>query len=233
MRPIKYVLTFAALLICRTSHAQLIIDESYKDESFWTFKAELESCLLNRDKTKLKSMLADTVYESKDGCGNPGCSKDEFIEYCFNDDDDQDTWEEMLRITRFGFHRYDSLYQHFLTNVVAFGFQAPSYLKTINTDDEIIVLGENVNIREKPSKNAKVIAKASFEKFKCDCNILTSKETTYQTADGIDWLEIYLPNGHVGYIAEKYTSYNVIKELTVVKIKGAWKIVSYSHAPGC
>ena len=69
--------------------------------------------------------------------------------------------------------------------------------------------------------------------FKCDCNVTTWKESTQQRNDGIDWLEIYLENDKMGYIAEKYTSYKIIKELKIAKVNGEWKIIWYYNKPGC
>lgn len=231
---IRMVITLLfAIGISTIGNSQIIKDETYLDKDFWTFRAKLEEAIINKSTTKLKKLLADKVRESNDGCGASGCDKDEFIEYYFGDGSVDETWEEIKTVVRFGFIRRIDEYTEMPVKHDKTVFQAPSYLSEIDEDNEIIVLGEKVNIREQPSLNAKVIKQASYEVFKCDCNILTSKETTYQTKEGIGWLEIYLENNKIGYIAAKYTSYEIIKEMTVGKINGKWKIISYYHSPGC
>ncbi len=223
----------AVLFVCHQVSAQLIQDETYKDQSFWKFRIKLENCIVQKDTNLLKSLLAERIYVSKDGCGANGCSKDEFIKYYYSHGGQAELWEEMEKIIRFGFHRIES--NKFIYPILREegGFQAPSYLKKVNTEEEVIILGEFVNIREKPDLNAKIIKQASFEKFHCDCNIITHKETTIQRVEGMDWLEIYLNDSQVGYVAANYTSYFIYKEMTISKVNGEWKIISFYNPPGC
>ncbi|MFY7669570.1 SH3 domain-containing protein [Tenacibaculum sp. MEBiC06402] len=214
---------------------QLINDESYKDKSFWEFKTELEYCIVKKDLNKLRSFLASGILVAKDACSQPECSKDEFMQYFFGDGGDNEAaWNELLSVVRLGFfktQKRDLFYT--LKKSEAGYFAAPSYLNKINTDKEVIILGENVNIRQKPSLKAKVLRMVSYEKFKCDCNIVDNKPTTIQNVDGIQWLEIKLPNGETGYVSLDLTSYKIEKEITIGKINGKWKILSYYTAPGC
>lgn len=214
---------------------QYIQDESFKDKSFWKFKVELENCIINKDLKKLRSLLAPGVLVAKDACLKPQCSKDDFIRFCFGEDgNNDDTWDEMLSIVRLGFFRTKKrdLFYEFKTSKDGF-FAAPSYLNKINTDKEVIILGENVNIREKPSLKAKVLKMVSYQKFECDCNIMDMKKSTIQNIDGIEWLEIKLENGQIGYVSSELTSYKIYKEMTITKVKGKWKIISFHNGPGC
>ncbi|WP_345277332.1 SH3 domain-containing protein [Litoribaculum gwangyangense] len=190
------------------------------------------NCVIKKDTTKLKELLAERVFESNDGCGYPGCSKEEFIKYYFNEGAER-SWNDMFKIIRFGFIRDKDENPERIVPHDSTIFYGPSYLKNVDTDNEIIVLGENVNIREKPSLKAKIIRTASFEKFKCDCNILTTKKTTYQIVEGIGWLEIKLSSGEIGYVASELTSSDLIKEMTIAKVNGEWKIISFYQSPGC
>lgn len=214
------------------THAQLIFDESYLDLDFLKFKNELLQCIIAKDKEKLKTFLADFVFESKDTCGYPGCPPDEFMKYYF-EESSEDSWKDMFKIIRFGFSRIEDTNPENIVPHATLIFREPSYLKNVDTANEVIILGENVNIRENPSLQSKVIRRASFEKFNCDCNITTMKKSKVQTVDGIDWLEIKLKSGEIGYVSLNLTSYNLIKEMTIAKINGEWKILSFFNAPGC
>ncbi len=236
-REMKRLVFIILVLLSSNTFCQIIIDESYKEESFWVFKNQLESAILNKNLVKLKVLLADRINVSKDDCAYNGCPKDEFIKMIFADTTNEEytdgVWNEFLRIIRFGFYvqidenkEYPVLHDELV-------FKAPSYLKTTDLGNSVLILAENVNIREKPSLSAKIIRKATFEKFDCDCNIMTYQNTTFQKKEGIDWLEIKLGKNKIGYVAVKYTSYSISKQLTIGKVKGRWKIISYYHPPGC
>jgi len=221
-----------ALFLSLSNYSQVINDESYLDVSFLKFKTELLQVVLQKDTTKLKGFLAAHVLESKDVCGYPGCSKEELITYYFKENSEE-SWKTMLAILRFGFSRLEDKNPNNIIPHDKIIFQGPSYLKKVDTDNELLILGENVNIRKTPSLSSEIIRTTSYEVFKCDCNILTMTDKTTKTADGVRWIEIKLGDGKVGYVASAYTSYELIKEMTIAKVKGEWKIISWYQAPGC
>jgi hypothetical protein len=81
----QITILIVAFIIVSFSNAQVINDESYLDSEFMKFKAELTSCVIAKDTTHLKRLLADSIHESNDGCGFIGCPKNEFIEYLFKE----------------------------------------------------------------------------------------------------------------------------------------------------
>ncbi|WP_299125398.1 SH3 domain-containing protein [uncultured Tenacibaculum sp.] len=229
MRNFIFTLT---ILFSINSFGQIINDESYLDLSFLKFKTELLNCVMQKDTLKLKDFLAERVFESKDICGYPGCPKDQLIKYYFKESA-EDSWKDMLAILRFGFSRLedenpDNIVPH--DKVI---FQGPSYLKKIDTENQLLILGENVNIRKEPSLKSEIIRTATYEVFNCDCNTLTMTNKTYQTVDGINWIEIKLEQNKIGYVSSKLTSYDLIKEMTIAKVNGEWKIISWFQTSGC
>ncbi len=228
----KNLILILLILFSFNSYGQIINDESYLDLEFLKFKTELLNCVLAKDTTKLKSFLAERVFESKDLCGYPGCTKDDLIKYYFKENA-ENSWNTMLSILRFGFTRLEDKNPDNIVPHDKIIFQGPSYLKSVDTDNELLILGENVNVRKEPSLKADIIRTASYEVFKCDCNILTMTDRTYQTVDGINWIEIKLNGTEIGYVASKLTSYDLIKEMTIAKVNGKWKIISWFQSPGC
>ncbi len=214
------------------NYGQIINDESYLDLDFLKFKNELLACVIAKDTTKLKSFLADRVYESKDVCGYPGCTKNELIQYYFKENPEE-SWNSMLTILRYGFTRIEDKYPENIIPHDEIIFQGPSYLNKIDAEYELLILGENVNIRKEPNLKSEIIRTTSYEVFNCDCNILTMTDKTYQENDGIYWIEIKLDKKEVGYVASKLISYELIKEMTIAKVNGKWKIISWFQSPGC
>jgi hypothetical protein len=224
---------FLAFLLTRLhSFGQVIHDESYLDPEFLIFKTALLNCIIQKDKEKLKTYFADEVMVSNDLCEKAACTKMEVFEYCFNEGADK-TWEMMFDAIRFGFSRIqvknlESGIPPFLTF-----YQAPSFLKSIDTENELLLLGEKINIRSKPSLTAEVVKRSSYGVFKCDCNVMDMTETTFQTIDGIFWIEIKLNDNQVGYVSADLTSYQINKEMEVRKINNQWKITRWYNGPGC
>ncbi len=71
-------------------------------------------------------------------------------------------------------------------------------------------MGENVNIRKYPSLQSEIIRKSSYEKFDCDCNIITMKDWTFQEKENIWWIAIKLKDGKYGFVDSELTSYSII-----------------------
>lgn len=228
----KNLILVLMILLSIPSFGQVINDESYLDLSFLKFKTELLNCVMQKDTLKLKEFLAETVFESKDVCGYPGCSKDELIKYYFKENAEE-SWKNMSTILRYGFSRLEDENPENIVPHDKIIFQGPSYLKKVNTDNELLILGENVNIRKQPGVKSEIIRTASYEVFNCDCNILTMTDKTHQFVDGIDWIEIKLGENQIGYVASEFTSHDVIKEMTIGKVHGEWKIISWFQSPGC
>ncbi|WP_196893517.1 SH3 domain-containing protein [Aureivirga marina] len=208
---------------------QKIQDDSYLDEAFFKFKNSLVQSIIDKDKVAFSTHLAEKVYTPKDLCDSPICRKEEVMNYFFSEGDDT-FWKELLMLFRFGFLRQKSEYSTIIEkvdeNIV---FKAPSFTKNLDIENELLILGENVNIRSKPSLNSNIIKTVSYEIFKCDCGL--GKPIT--TKDNIVWIEIKLGNGKVGYVAEKFTSSYYLKEIEIGKINGEWKIVAIVEPWGC
>ena len=219
----RYLVTIVAYLLLNQAQAQIIKDESYLDSGFVIFKNQLTTCVVNKDTACLKKLLAETVFESNDGCGF--CTRNQFLKSISNTDE----WEEMKNIVRYGFFRIKDEDLKLTKLNYPIVFQGPSYLKNINQYNELVILGKDINVREKPGLKSKIIAKASFEKFGCYCGIDAATETSFQDKDGIWWIEVKLKNGKSGYVAHKYTSDNFVRKMTVAKVNGQWKIISFSY----
>lgn len=228
---LKSIFSGIALCLSLVSYSQLIHDESYRDLGFHHFKMELEEAILNQDTSKLRPLLADTIFESDDACGYTGCTRNDFLKSYFGREAEY-SWRYMRHIVQFGFSKSIDVSPSRIVKHDSVIFVGPSYLAKVNTDKEVILLGEKVEIREKPAKESRVIRNASYEKFKCDCIASTMSESTLQYNEGVDWLELYLADGSKGYVIAMFTSYNFIKEMTVARVKGKWQIISFYNPPG-
>ena len=225
----KIFVTIYLILLSLPSLGQFVYDETYQNTTFFEFKNQLTHAILTEDTILLKKLLHDTIIESNDGCGNIGCSKSDFLTYYFSPDIEKETWLTFKSLIRYGFYSENDTAKNGSVQ-----FVSPSYLSKINPDKEVLILAKNVNVRKKPGLNSKILFQSSFEKYFCHCNIIDAQNSTIQTVDGVNWLELIAENGSVvGYVDLQFTSYSIEKELTVEKIKGKWVITRYYHGPGC
>ncbi len=223
----KPLLLSLALLAGLTAQAQksdkqpYVYDESYLDPSFVEFKNKLTVAVTTRDIDALAALCADSIRASPEmGYEKPSEWKEwEDLSFIF---------DKMEQLLRFGFHRTEEG-----------AFQAPSYLRIEDRDffhEDLIVLGENVNIRAKPCLKAKVIRQASYELFEFHYPMgdgLVATESDYCGEHEYNWQEIVLAKGTVGYVYTPLTSQAIWKELTIKKIDGKWRITSFWNPYGC
>lgn len=215
---------------------QVVYDQSFRDLTFLRFKNRLTEAILDRDTAKLFPLLAAQVHVSDDKCSYAPkeCLMEEFRQ---NGPERDKLWDDMLKAVSFGFSQTvvnDAIYR--LAGKGEVIFQAPSYLKSFDDSDKqyLLVLGQNVNIREKPALHSKVIAQATFEKLKYADPLRTGLRADFYFADGKQWYQVFLRDGRTGFVMEDFTSASLHRELSVKKINGEWKIISfYSPLPKC
>lgn len=222
------VLSFSVFI---SAESQTFKDESPSDATFMAFQKRLSEAIASKSLAMLKPLFADTIFESNNGCGWPGCAKADFFNYYFLADSSED-WDIVRRIQEYGFFLVgDSLFGIPLQGKAFYG---PAYHKDFDIAFDLVVLGKNVNIRKAPSLKSPVIHRATFGKLHCDCNIETRTDETYVwDVDGLDWVQVRLADGRTGYVAMKFTSEAFQKRILVVKIDGRWQITRYYHPPGC
>lgn len=204
-------------------------DQSYLDDDFWLFKMNLANCIIKKDTTALSNLLYDKVLDCWDayGCaGKNGCPKEQFINTFFGDEKSKE-WDVLKKIVQFGFYRrIDSTkYEHVEDKMDKHVFQGPSFSYNNWQPSKILVLAENLNVRAAPSTDSKVLTTVSYGEYNSE-----TEETGYISiffGDKMEWVKIYLKDGTVGYVAKKFTSEFIDRTLTVGRINGNWKIISY------
>ncbi|MDQ3073635.1 MAG: SH3 domain-containing protein [Bacteroidota bacterium] len=226
------------LLISFPSAGQpFIADQSYLDESFYRFRIRLEHALLTQDTTALFSMLHDSISTGNDSCYSKECFISDM--YMRPHPDSSMFWESAMSIMKFGFRAvvYDKKYPFYGYKKDMLYFQAPSYLGYTEKDSILLIMGKNVNIREKPTLSARVIRRSTYGLYRYngpwpDPEVnAEGNSLSFTEADGYLWIEILLRHGRYGYVAAEYTSLIYSREMTIARIKGKWKIVSYYLSP--
>lgn len=220
----RNVLTIAIIFIQLASFAQnTISDNSYLDESFIEFKIKLENSILKKDSQKLEELLYDRILDccdSFDCAGFDGCKKSDFIKIFFGDSNSLH-WNKLKQIVRYGFLRMKDTvkYKHIITSRDSLIFRAPFYSLR---PKEVMILAENLNVRNEPSFNSRILSSVFFNKYIC-----YTDENGLAKIYNDDWIKLKLPNDSYGFVLKEYTSEEVDRTLKVAKINGEWKIIEY------
>ncbi|MCP4442112.1 MAG: SH3 domain-containing protein [Aureispira sp.] len=213
-----------------------VLDESYKDESFLAFKLKLVQALLDRNVSEIKELVSDDIIAMKDP-SFPG--KKGFVHDFMKDKKaTQQFCKDALKLISFGFRKgkLDDLEKERGYTKV---FYAPSFHRDFDYcyggtkyQDKALILGDNVNVRERPTSKSPAIGQVSYEILEFQSPIDDHweplvRENTEPHPKGKYWYAVKLKDGKIGYIIEDYVSDNYYIDLRVAKTKEGWKVVSY------
>lgn len=218
------------------SAQNIIRDDSYTDPNFVAFKVDLLKAIIHKDTTELFALVADDVTISDEVCDRlpSECFKDIFRELPPNINP---AWDDLYRAVSYGF--VSTKIKQSIPGYARKGemvFQAPSYSPLIPEDDgRLLVLGSNVNVREQPGSDGKVLTRVSYQKLAYNDPFTSPSLSAYTLIEGKLWYEVILPDGTKGYIMEDLVSASLDRELSVKKVDGQFSIISFYQRPrpGC
>jgi Tfp pilus assembly protein PilP len=204
----------------KTKHVSVIIkDESAKDPSLIAFLNKLKSAVKNKDKNALLSVLDDQIKVSFGG----DSGKQDFIRYwkLNNQPEKSAVWKELEEMLALGgnFSKYNKsaysipyLFENFPQAYDPFSYSA--------------VIGQRVNLRAKPDRNARVITQLSNEVVKVQPPLTapTMKLDGYRYR----WIPVTTLSDQKGYILEKYVRSPIDYRMNIKKNQsGQWKITFF------
>ncbi|KXX66502.1 hypothetical protein [Flammeovirga sp. SJP92] len=204
------------------------------DESLIQFLYKLDEIAIEENIYSLKSVLNDTIFESNDICGYPGCTKEEFFNFHFTSDTVNNDWEILRQSIQYGFVHIslDSAIVQF-SNVVDV-YEGPAYLREIDINSELAILEKNTEIKEKPEQESKTIVTVDSGFYSCNCCIYNqTDEDTIEDDKGNFWIKVQLENNQSGFILKQNTSQRAMKILTLGKIGNEWKIIAFYFGERC
>lgn len=170
-------------------------DHSTKDPSFLEFKTKLEKAIQTKDAKFIESISDPEIsFAFEEG----SIGKKKFLK-SWNLDKNPKTslfWEEFAKITKLGY----AVDNEGLWTVPYFFSKYP---ENIDPYSDSLVIGDRVNIRELPDKNANVLTQISWEFVK---NMYDQKIGQEKKKEGETclWKKICLPSGKVGFVCDQF-----------------------------
>ena len=202
------------LLPCEPFQAKSIPpkDESAKDPSFVTFKTQLQKAVKAKDDAFLLNTIDPQVHFSFGD--DPG--KKNFKKYFSLEQKPKDSnvWKILEDTLKLGF---------FLNpegNFVS-PYLFENFPQDLDPTSYSVVSGTNVNVREAPSTNAKVLEKLSHSVVAMEYG-----EEIPKTGE-CNWQKVCLANGTTGYICDKYLRSPLDYRIFFEKKKHKWMITTF------
>jgi hypothetical protein len=196
----------------------VIHDQTPSDRSFADFSAKLKQAIRDRDAKYVTSVLPPKVLGL--GFGRPIPIADLKLNNA-----NSRFWGIFEYTTKPGCDRSRLNNQVWLCAPVAQDFlrQYPDPANRPGIDyqlNNVIVLGQNVNVRSQPNLNGRVIAQLTNEVVASNRQV----QGVYDPNPLIGWTAVVLPDGRSGYVNNRYAYFALGYTLQVEKVGGQWQI---------
>ncbi len=196
----------------------VIHDQTQTDRSFADFSTKLKQAIRDRDAKYVTSVLPPKVLGL--GFGRPIPIADLKLNNA-----NSRFWGIFEYTTKPGCNRSQFDPKVWLCAPVAQDFlqQYPAPANSQGVEYQlknVIVLGQNVNVRSQPNLNGRVIAQLTNE-------VVASNRQVEGVSDPnplIGWTPVVLPNGRSGYVNSRYAYFALGVTLQVEKVGGKWQI---------
>jgi hypothetical protein len=197
----------------------VVRNEIVQDASFAQFAAKLQQAIRDRDVQYVTSVLP------KDGVAIGYTRPTKIADLKLNNPQ-SDFWGILAYTTANGCarsHLKDS--PAWLCSTVAGDFERQYPVpKNGNWMDymlqQVIVLGQNVNVRSQPNRNGTVVSTLSYEVVRSNPKVTGS----FSRNPLVGWTPVTLNNGKTGYVNNRYVYFPLGDTLQVEKRQNQWQI---------
>ncbi len=192
------------------------VDEAAKDRSFLAFRTRLVAAAERKDAKFIYSIIDPDIKISfgiENGAAN-------FRKLWKPEAKDSKFWEEFLPVIKNG-----GAFQADVGNkydLFAAPFSYSSWPDGIDSFDHQLIFGSNVNLREGPSMDAKVIGQLSYNIVKTvqDPDAAMSDERP-------EWVKVETLGGITGYVSGQYVRSPIDYRAGFEKKRGQWKMTFF------
>jgi Bacterial SH3 domain len=196
----------------------VIHDQTSTDPSFAKFAAQLNQAIRDRNATDLTRMLPAQTLPI--GFGLPLKINDLQL-----NNGNSRFWGILEHATKPGCARSQFDAKVWLCAPVAQDFlrqyPAPNRQTGVKYQlDNVIVLGQQVNVRSQPSLNGRVIGQLSNEVVQVNSQV----KSIYDPNPLVGWTSVVLPDGKRGYVSNRFAYFALGYTLQIEQVNQRWQI---------
>lgn len=185
------------------------IDQGITDPSFKAFREKLRAAIKSRDNKFILNSLAPNVLVSYGGCEGVKC----FTQFWELNEPDSKLWNTLSNVLSLGgsFETYESE-KYFCAPYVFSEFPDRVYgEKLMGVHEYAAIIGQNVNVRLRPSLNAPIINSLDYDIIKLDQRPNNSSG---------NWFKILAPTP--GYVSSQFIRNPFDYRACFKKVNGKW-----------
>jgi hypothetical protein len=225
MKVLSILLIFAAFVLSAAGqeHFAKPVDEASKDASFLTFRAKLIAAAEKKDVKHILGILDPGITSSFGG--HEGIA--DFKEFWKINDKNSRFWEEFLRVMKNG-GRFDGEGRNKTNSFTAPYLFTSTLPSNCDSFDCLGIFGNNVNLREQPNTNARVVAQLSYNVVKIDEEAAIKLKTGPSEWDWVyDWHKVETLGSQKGWVKAEYVRRPEDYRAGFEKKGGVWKMTFF------
>lgn len=198
------------------------VDEGPKDASFLAFRTKLIAAAERRDVNYIISVM-DPKIELSFG-GHSGIAG--FRKFWKIDRKDTEFWDVFLRVIKNGGAFLGDGKNKYNSFTAPYTFS--SWPEEVDWAEYHAIFGNNVNLREAPSADAKIIDRLSYNLVKTDYDKSIRKKTGKSAEqEDMEWIWVQTANGKTGYVKDDLVRSHVDYRAGFEKKRGVWKMTYF------
>jgi hypothetical protein len=225
MKILGVLLILAALVFSAAGqeHFAKPVDEASKNASFLAFRTKLIAAGERKDVKHILSILDPKITSSFGG--HEGIA--DFKEFWKINDNDSRFWDEFLRVIKNG-GRFDGEGRNKTSSFTAPYLFSSTLPPNCDSFDCLAIFGNNVNLREQPNTNARVIAQPSYNVVKIDEESAIKRKTGPGEWDWVyDWHKVETLGGQKGWVKAEYVRRPEDYRAGFEKKRGQWRMTFF------
>ncbi|MBX3244462.1 MAG: SH3 domain-containing protein [Acidobacteria bacterium] len=193
------------------------VDDAAKDASFLAFRKKLIAAVDKKDSKFIYSIL-DPKIELSYG-GDSGVA--DFRKIWGPEKKDSKFWEEFSLVIKNGGAFYEAGGRKLGGFAAPYTYSNFPDMPDLDLFEHFMIFGNNVNLREEPSLDAKVLGRLSYNLVTVTGNKLKPGE------EEVDWYQVKTFGGKTGWIKAEYVRSPIDFRAGFEKKRGQWKMVFF------
>lgn len=189
-------------------------DSSREDKDFFSFKQKLEKAIQEKNVKFIESIIDPQISFafSEDGMG-----KTKFLKHWKLDKKPKNPefWDRLSQTINLGFTFKDNIWSApFLFN------QTPESVDSYNSS---LIIGNTVNVRNKPSKKGAILTQLSWEFVKNEYD----ENLKQDPKEPCNFKKVCISDGQIGYICEQYLRSPMDYRVGFSKKNNSWMMIFF------
>lgn len=198
------------------------VDEASQNASFLAFRTKLIAAAERHDANYILGIIDPQIklgFGGDDGIAN-------FKKIWKINAKDSKFWDEFLLVIKNG-GAFDGRGRNKFNSFTA-PYTYSSWPEDLDVFEYLAIFGSGVNLRERPSADAKIIGTLSYNVVKPN----NDESTTVKTGSGeddweFDWRKVETLGGKSGFVKAKYARSSIDYRAGFNKIRGVWKLTFF------